>query len=179
MYSEIQNLLVPGETVEKTWVFPRTRIYATNQRLFICGELKLEDRTVNRTQDISYDHVISIEHLQWRKPRIRSLIAIILGALFFFLGMLFSITFSNFPAAPSWLTETTYIGTLLGLLMLIGGIISFRKRKMEEYVTIHTASSPIVFNAEGATVIFQELFNFIRNRQASLTTKDKETKNKQ
>ena len=179
MYSEIQNLLVPGETVEKTWVFPRTRIYATNQRLFICGELKLEDRTVNRTQDISYDHVISIEHLQWRKPRIRSLMAIIFGAFFLFFGLLLSIGFSHFSAVPSWLTEITYIGTLLGLLMLIGGVISFRKRKMEEYVAIHTASSPIVFNAEGATVVFQELFNFIRNKQASLGTKDKEAKSKE
>jgi len=178
MYSEIQNLLVPGEEVEKTWNFPRTRIYATNQRLFICGELKLEDRTVNRTQDISYDHVISIEHLQWQKPRIRSLLAIILGALFFFIGILFSIAFSHFPESAGSLTQITYIGTLLAFLMLIGGIISYRKRKMEEYVTIHTASSPIVFNAEGATVIFQDLFNFVRNKQAFLMAKDKEAKNK-
>ncbi|MEM2338477.1 MAG: hypothetical protein QXP06_07795 [Candidatus Bathyarchaeia archaeon] len=157
-----------GENIEKCWTFPRTRIYATNQRLFVCGELKLKDRTINRIQDIAYDHVISIEHQQWQKPRYRSLFAIIFGAIFFSLGVMFSSVFSAFPAYWGSLPQYTFIGTLLSLLMMILGIISYRNRKVEEYVAIHTASFPVIFNAEGAVAVFYDLFNFVRNKQTSL-----------
>ncbi|MEM2419856.1 MAG: hypothetical protein QXL38_02575 [Candidatus Bathyarchaeia archaeon] len=181
MYSdiEIQGLLVPGENIEKRWTFPKTRIYATNQRLFVCGELKLKDRTINRTQDIAYDHVISIEHQQWQKPRYRSLFAIIFGAIFFLLGLIFSSAFAAFPEAP-WgsLPQYTFIGTMLSLLMMIAGIISYRRRRIEEYVAIHTASFPIIFNAEGAVAVFYDLFNFVRNKQASLAKTNETTEKK-
>lgn len=175
--TEIQGLLVPGENVEKCWNFPRTRIYATNQRLFVCGELKLKEGAINRIQDVAYDHVISIEHQQWQKPRYKSLIAIIFGALFFSLGVLFSFAFNAMPIywSGSSLSQYTYIGTVLSFLIMVAGIISYRNRKIEEYVAIHTASFPIIFNAEGAVAVFYDLFNFVRNKQTFIA-KPSETK---
>ncbi|MEM2338478.1 MAG: hypothetical protein QXU45_05605 [Candidatus Bathyarchaeia archaeon] len=153
MLAEISSLLTPGEIIEKSWRLKETYVFATNKRLIIRGKIWRESHRnpvkALLTQDLAYEHVISIEHMTVKPKKGVALILFI--PFFCFLAIWFLS-----KSLPILWASIVFLG--FGIYC----IISLFSRS--EFIYIHTMAGMFSLDSTGCKETFEDIFRYIRSK---------------
>lgn len=157
MLTEIGYLLTPGEIVESSWKLNGTHIFATNKRLIIRGKVWREaHRNPVRallTQDVAYEHIISIEHMVVKPNKGRALFLFI--PFFWFMAL--------------WLLSKFFPILLMSLVFLGLGIYGLMSTVLRnEFIIIHTAADKFFIKSRDCKQTFKEVFRHVRSKNSGI-----------
>jgi hypothetical protein len=155
MPSQIDNFLITGETIEKTFELDNCEVYATNVRL-----IKVAGKHI---QDFSYDHISSIEYISqgFRHWIIIGIVLIVADALVFYY-LEDNLTFIPLPV---WIAIAA-----IGLILALFGAL----RKLE-WVGVYVIGIKNPVHFRGDSEKLSSLLSMIRGRGAPADDVDSAT----
>ncbi|MEM2419857.1 MAG: hypothetical protein QXL38_02580 [Candidatus Bathyarchaeia archaeon] len=153
MLAEISSLLTPGETIEKSWRLKTTYVFATNKRLIIRGKIWRESHRnpvkALLTQDLAYEHIISIEHMTVKPKKV--------GLLILFTPF--------FAFMVIWFLSKAFLILYASIVFLGLGIYWFISILSEsEFILVHTTAGTFSLKSRGCEEVFKEIFRYIRSK---------------